>query len=620
MRTPIRPLATALLLGGLLAGCSAAQGTTAGPTEQSVSPEPEASAATTVTASAPTSATAAEALAANLPAHDAAQTWDAAEEVSIELADGASTSSGDGVTIIGDTVTISAPGTYRLSGALSDGQVVVSSTGDGVVRLVLDGVDLTSSTTSPLAFVEADEAVVVLADGSENQLADAARTLEDGSDEPDAGLYSTADLTITGEGSLDVLGSTNDGIASSDGLVIDSGSITVDAVDDGIRGKDYLVVHGGDISVTAQGDGLKADNDEDATAGYVAVLGGTVTTEAGADGLDAATDVVVGGGTVDVTSGGGSTAALSTDDSAKGLKANVSVVIDGGAVTVDAADDAVHSDQDVTIAGGELVLASGDDGLHAEEELTVSAGTVSVTGSYEALEAATISIAGGDVTLVASDDGINGAGGDGTAAGMPMEQAQAGAASTEYSVTITGGTVTIDAGGDGLDSNGTVDMSGGTVVVSGPTESMNGALDVDGELTTSGGVLLAVGSPGMAMAPSSDSPQASVLATFDTQAAGTVVQVVSAEGDVVAAFESGKSFGSLVLSSPEVVVGETYDVVVGGATAGTATAELHDDGDLTGASVVASVVAGDYAAGGMFGGGPGGRPGGAGGAAGEPSF
>ena len=77
----------------------------------------------------------------------------------------------------GDVVTVTTAGTYLLSGSLTDGQVVVNSTGDGKVVLVLDGVSITSAATSPLVITAADEAVVVLADGSTNALSDSRRLI-----------------------------------------------------------------------------------------------------------------------------------------------------------------------------------------------------------------------------------------------------------------------------------------------------------------------------------------------------------------------------------------------------------------------------------------------------------
>ncbi|MFX3720969.1 carbohydrate-binding domain-containing protein, partial [Streptococcus suis] len=53
-------------------------------------------------------------------------------------------------------------------------------------------------------------------------------------------IHVEADLTITGNGSLTVEGNFKDGIVSTDELIVNSGNITVTAVDDGISVKDSL--------------------------------------------------------------------------------------------------------------------------------------------------------------------------------------------------------------------------------------------------------------------------------------------------------------------------------------------------------------------------------------------
>lgn len=587
------PLGAALLL---VAAC----GTTA---------ETAASTTTTTSVAASTDADAVTVAATdeNAAPHDDAadDEWDAADEIAVALSGSTASAESSAVVVDGSTVTVTAAGTYRLSGTLTDGQVVVQTTDDGTVRLVLDGVDLTSSTSAPLVVTQADEVMVYLADGSTNSLTDAAEYVyPDGTDEPNAALFSTADLTIAGDGALTVTGNSNDGITSKDGLVIRGGTITVDAVDDGIRGKDYLVVRSGTIDVTAGGDGLKSDNAEDATKGYVEIDDGSVTVTAGGDGVDAETDVILTGGTLDVTAGGGHTASVAAD-SAKGLKGAVSVVVADGTLTVDAADDAVHSNGAVDISGGVLTLATGDDGVHADASVTVSGGSTTVTDSYEGLESSVITISDGYVDLTSSDDGINGSGGsDGS--GTATQQDAGGQAGPQRGggggggdmfaddgseVHLQGGQVVIDAGGDGLDSNGSIEMTGGTVVVSGPTENNNGALDVNGTFSVTGGTLIAVGSSGMAEAPDSGGQTVLNVAFGSTQAAGTVVQIVSSDGDVVASFASPTSFSSVVLTSPELVSGQSYEIWVGGSQVGDAVGYYAPDGDLSGATDLGSVTA-----------------------------
>lgn len=452
------------------------------------------------------------------------------------------------VKLSGQTVTISAAGTYRLSGTLTGGQVVVTAP-DAAVKLILDGVDISNPGGAAIAVTDAKQVTVILADGSQNKLSDAS-SYADGA-EVNAALYSKADLTITGTGSLSVRGNGNDAIASSDGLDVQSGTITVDAVDDGIRGKDYLIISGGTVTVTAGGDGLKADNAEEADSGYVAIGGGSVKVTAKGDGIEAATDLVTTGGEVSVDAGGGSTAS-------QGLKAGVIAVLEKGKLNVKASDDGVHGDAVVRVNGAELAVASGDDGIHAETVLRLDGGVVAITESVEGLEAQDISLSGGDVTVVSSDDGVNAAG----------DQERG-----DYSVTVTGGNLTINSGGDGFDSNGVATISGGTVTVHGPVQNNNGALDVNGSFKISGGVLAAAGSAGMAVAPGTDSPQGWVSATLTTAVpAGTTLNIVDTKGAVVATFVTTKTVQNIVFSSAAIQTGQEYKVTSGTSEIATVTA------------------------------------------------
>ncbi|MFE4466919.1 carbohydrate-binding domain-containing protein [Oerskovia sp. NPDC056781] len=407
---------TATLTAAALVGCSADTGTSTTTSD---------AASATTASSAVAGLTPEEAMAANADPHssgadDEDLSWDESEEVALSLDGDSAQADGDGVTVDGSTVTISQAGTYRVTGELTDGRLVVASPGDDEVRLVLDGASITSSTTSALAVEDAATAVVVLADGSTNHLEATGAAVDedaDGStDEPDGALFSTADLTIGGTGALDVVSSSTDGIVSKDGLVVAGGDLTVDAGDDGIRGKDYLVVtDDASVTVTAAADGLKSTNADDETMGYVAVLGGTVDVTSGDDGIQAETDAIVTDATVTIAAAGGPGTEVAEDASAKGIKGDVGVVVGGSAsVDVAAADDGLHSNGAVSVSGGDVTLASGDDGVHADGDLTITAGTLTVSESVEGLEGATITLAGGDVDITASDDGVNAAGGTST--------------------------------------------------------------------------------------------------------------------------------------------------------------------------------------------------------------
>ncbi len=146
----------------------------------------------------------------------------------------------------------------------------------------------------------------------------------------------------------------------------------------------------------------------------------------------------------------------------------------------------------------------------------------------------------------------------------------------DYSLTITGGTLVVDAEGDGLDSNGTVAMTGGTVVVDGPANSGNGALDVNGDFTVDGGTLVAAGSAGMVVSPSADSKQGWVSATLDNAVeAGTVIQIVNADNEVIATYTTSKRVQNVLLSTADISSGEEYSIYTGGTASGHAGGLLH---------------------------------------------
>lgn len=90
----------------------------------------------------------------------------------IAFSDGKITASAtDGVEINGTALTITASGTYVLSGSCADGSVTVEK-GVGGVTLVLNGLTLTSETTAPIVCGKGSGVAIEAAAGTENTLAD----------------------------------------------------------------------------------------------------------------------------------------------------------------------------------------------------------------------------------------------------------------------------------------------------------------------------------------------------------------------------------------------------------------------------------------------------------------
>lgn len=590
-----------MVLVPMLAACGG--GTTAATTSATSQSATSVISADTTTSTAtvvvPTSVT--EAASANGQTHAVASdyTWDAATAVQILLNGDSITTSGAGVTVSGRSATITAAGSYVLSGTLSDGQIIVDTKDNATVQLILQSVTLQNSTSSPLYVANAEKVVLIVAEGTQNQIADGSAYVfaSADEDEPNAAIFSKANLTIAGTGALTVTGNYQDAIVSKDGLIIAEATLSVTAKDDGIRGKDYLVVKSGNLTVNAGGDGLKSDNADDATLGYISIEQGQIVVTVGGDALTAATDVLIASGDLTLTAGGGSSATLAADQSAKGIKAGAEIVIDGGSFHLDTADDALHSNSSIAVHGGAFSIKSGDDGMHADAALTITNGDVQVLTSYEGLESAQITIDAGTISLITSDDGINvSAGNDssGMGGGPGMGGRPGGdsfASNSSNLLTINGGTVLVDSLGDGLDANGSISITGGTVIVNGPTENMNSALDCDGSFNVSGGLLVAVGSSGMAEAPDDSSSQYALMINSDTvQAAGTLIHIESSAGQEILTFAPTRQYQSVVVSSPDLINGETYEISYGGTASGEAQSGLYPAGSYTSGTAYARVT------------------------------
>ena len=454
--------------------------------------------------------------------------------------------------VLSESVTISAEGTYILSGTLNDGTITVNAGKDDKVQLVLNGVSVTSSNSAALLVENAGKVFVTLAEGTENFLTS---TGFDENSDIDSAIYARDDIVFNGTGSLTVT-SAKHGILGKDDVKFASGTYTITAQSRGIDAKEGVAIVDGNFTIVSQKDAIRSKNKDEAEKGYVLILGGTLDLTVGGGSANGAvhTDEMFTGGR-----GGWSAATANADtDSMKGVKSTGALIIAGGTLTIDAADDALHSDTDVIIYGGALTISTGDDAMHADSDLIINGGDINILQSYEGFEAAAITINDGSVSLVSSDDGMNSSGGN-DSSGFGWNDMFANDGS---SIVINGGNVHVNASGDGIDSNGDLIVNGGTVVVSGPTNAYNGALDANGSLTVNGGTVIAAGAVGMAETFGSASTQVSFLTNL-SGAAGSEIVVKDADGNVILSGTVEKNFSCVVISSPDLKVGETYTVTAG---------------------------------------------------------
>lgn len=526
---------------------------------------------------------------------DRRTSYDENECVSIELKGTTATASSDSVKISDGTVTITEEAIYIITGTLENGMIIVDAKDTDKLQIVLNGVNVTNKTSAALYILEADKVFVTLADGTENTLANGGEFTAIDENNIDGAIFSKQDLTFNGSGSLGVTSLVGHGIVCKDDLVITGGSYSINCASHGFDANDSVRVTGETkIKIDAGKDGIHCENSDDASLGFVYVSGGTLEIEAEGDGVSAGAylqiengsfDMLIGGGSVNGTKassdnfggfmGGGRPGDNQNTDenstSMKGIKSESDMIINGGTFSIDSADDAVHSNTSLTVNGGDFEISSGDDAFHAEENLLITAGNINVSESYEGLEALHIEVKGGNIKLTSDDDGLNAAGGNDSSGeggrdgmfGRPGGGGGPGGnGSSNGSIVISGGTLYVKASGDGIDANGTLTISGGHTTVAGPTQGDTATLDFDVSAVITGGTFIGTGGAGMAQT-FSDSEQGVISVSAGRQNAGANITLKDKDGNVIISYEPEFSFAVVILSSPDIISGESYTITVG---------------------------------------------------------
>jgi len=397
----------------------------------------------------------------------ASVTAQAAEaNVTFTFSDTAVTASGgsSGYEIDGTDLTITAPGTYDLTGSCADGSVTVKK-GTTDVTLILDGLTLTSTDSAALSCnKETDVTVQITGTNTLTDAEDLANEAEDSFDGAAVKVKSGGALTITGSGTLTVNGDCKNGIkgAADATITLKSGTVIINAENNGLACDHAIVISGGTLTVTAGNDGVKAEPDEDDTtsAGTISITGGTVNITSTGDSIQATGDLAITGGTFTIASG---------DDA---IKSGGNLTVTGGTFSISAEDDGISAD---------YVLTVGNEGASTGPEITI-------TKCTEGLEGASVNLHSGKASITSGDDGINAANKD--------------LSNYAYAITVTGGNWYVNAGGDAIDSNGNITITGGVTELYGAPNNGNNALDYEGTCTVSDGTLFTVDCTGMNQVPS----------------------------------------------------------------------------------------------------------------------
>jgi hypothetical protein len=201
------------------------------------------------------------------------------------------------ITPDGAVYTITAAGEYTLSGALSDGQILVEAGDEDEVKLMLDNASISCSTGAPILVRNAAEVTVKAEKDTYNTVTDL-RTGSTENVEEDAAIYAACDLKLSGSGTLIVESAFDNGVKSKDDLSVKNLTLKVTAAGNALKGNDSVTIKSGSlILISTASDGVKTENSDlsskDKQRGTVSITGGQVDIYAARDGISAAYNVEI---------------------------------------------------------------------------------------------------------------------------------------------------------------------------------------------------------------------------------------------------------------------------------------------------------------------------------------
>ena len=500
--------------------------------------------------------------------------YDESRATQITLADQTATVTGQGASFSDQTLTITQAGTYVLTGSGKNIKLVVEAAATDQVHLVFQNLTLEGEGTL-LRINKAQEVVISLAEGSQNALTESQASDDE---EVKATIHSQVPLTLNGTGNLTLTALTKNALEVEDDLKVLGGTYTVKAANHGFKAEGALDIEAATLTIEAGKDGLHAEHDETTERANISLNPTQLSIAATEDGVDAGNELTIKGGTITVSQSeeglearvirqlGGDVTIKSSDDGVNASAGSSSKTTDTSATSKTTDASATSNTADTSSSAGQATADSATASTSASQATADPAATSQADQANKDKNATPPSPPAGQAPPQGGQPPQNGQGPGGMPPGGQEES------DPSLQIILEGGTLTIDAEGDGIDSNGTVSISGGSLVVNGSVQGGNGPLDAAGDITITGGTVWALGTSDMLQGFAQGSTQASITANIAGTAGQTLI-ILDANGKEVTRQTASKDFQAVIMSSADLVDGQTYTIQVEG-TIQTATAAL----------------------------------------------
>ncbi len=273
-----------------------------------------------------------------------------------------------------NNITITAEGTYVISGTAKNVTIYVEAGDSDKVQIVLDNLSITNE-TAPAIYVKTADKVFVTQLWT-NTLIVTGEFVKNDTDNLNAVVFSKQDITFNGTGTLNIE-STLNGITGKDDVKITGGTYNIKSGAVAIRANDSIRIADGNITINAGTDGLHAENSSDDTKGYIFIAKGNIEISVADDCIHGESVVQIDDGTI-------------TLKGAEGIEGTY-VQVNDGKLTISATGDGINAgsksksyEVTIEITGGDIniTMASGDtDGIDSNGNIIVSGGTINVTGN-----------------------------------------------------------------------------------------------------------------------------------------------------------------------------------------------------------------------------------------------
>ena len=176
-----------------------------------------------------------------------------------------------------EVVEITEAGNYNLSGKLNG--TIHINVKEGAVHIFLNGLEIVSKSGPAIYCESAGKLVITLPEGTENVISDSSdyRSFPN----IEACIWSEADLTINGKGSLTVNGFFKDAIRSKDILKIMDGEYRIKSKRTALRGNDGLLIKSGKYTISTEKYGFMTTKNGTDGRGALVISGGEYNIIAG---------------------------------------------------------------------------------------------------------------------------------------------------------------------------------------------------------------------------------------------------------------------------------------------------------------------------------------------------